>query len=84
MGQNNCEDVAGKEIKKRNSFSDNIITVVLFIIIIHPEEEDEEFRLCSIQLALRIIHSVDVPEEEDDEEKEEEDDGFKSCIFLFL
>ena len=78
MGQNNCEDVAGKEIKKRNSFSDNIFTVVLFII--HPEEE--EFRLCSIQLALCIIHSVDVPEEED--EAEEEDDGFKGCTFLFL
>ena len=47
------------------------------MIITYPEEEEDvEFRRCSIQLEARIIHSVDVPEEEDK--------GFKGCKVHFL
>jgi hypothetical protein len=47
------------------------------MIITHSEEEDVEFRRCSIQLEACIIHSVDEPEEEEDE-------GFKGCTVQFL
>ena len=48
------------------------------MIITHSEEEDVEFRRCSIQLEACIIHPVDEPEEE------EEQEGFKGCTVQFL